>query len=102
MFDLKALAGQIGPGLVRTVVPLIVAWLASFAVVQRLGIDSTQIENAVTLVVAAVYWLVVRLLEVYVAPKFGRLLGSSKSPIFGTPSADGKAIVVTTVADSTP
>ena len=98
MFNLKALAGQIGPGLVRTVVPLIVAWLASFGVVQRLGIDSTQIENAVTLLVAAVYWLAVRVLEVYVAPKFGRLLGSSRTPAYGTTSADGQAVDVTSLA----
>ena len=95
MFNLKALAGQIGAGLVRTVVPLVVAFVLNLTVVQKLGIDEATVENAVTLVIAAIYWLAVRVIEVYVAPRAGWLLGSKSTPVYGTPSDDGKAIVIT-------
>lgn len=101
MFDLKALAGQVLAGLVRTAVPLVVAFLANLGLVKTLGLTDDQLTNAVSLVLGALYWLIVRLLEVYVAPRFGWLLGIARTPVYGTPSADGQAVVVTTLPAKT-
>lgn len=97
MFNLRDIAGQVWSGLVRTVVPLAVAWLANLALVQTLGLTESQLTYAVSLVVGAAYWLIVRLLEVYVAPKFGRLLGAAKAPVYGRVSQDGQAVDVTSL-----
>lgn len=97
MLQLRDISGQIGSGLVRTVVPILVAWLSNLALVQGLGLTEGQLTTAVAAVIGALYWLVVRALEVYVSPKFGRLLGASKAPVYGRVSEDGQAIDVTSL-----
>lgn len=69
--------------IVRTVVPLIgggiITWLVS------LGIDlDSELRGALDTVLyaafTALYYIGVRLLETYVAPRFGWLLGLAKAP----------------------
>lgn len=72
---------QISAALPRVVVPLIVAWLTNLALVKQLGMTDDQLTNAVSLAVAALYWLLVRVFEVYVSPKFSRLLGTRSSAV---------------------
>jgi len=77
--------GQFLPGLTRTVVPLVVGYLLNLAAVKALGLTESQLTTALTLVVAGAYWLAVRVFEVYVSPKFSRLLGSKASPVYAGP-----------------
>lgn len=69
--------------LVRTYVPwlasLIVGWLVSLGVPLDPEVP-TQITALLFLGASAVYYLAVRLLEMYVSPKFGWLLGLAKQP----------------------
>lgn len=77
--------GDIGSSIVRTVVPLVVgvvvAWLA------RHNVDGSAYADFLSAVVAAVvttvYYAVVRVLETYVKPRFGWLLGLAKPPTYG-------------------
>lgn len=61
--------------IVRTLVPLIVGALTTWAAT-HLGVDlpTGALEEVVTVLVAAVYYTVVRLLEEHVSPVFGRVL----------------------------
>lgn len=61
--------------IVRTLVPLIVGALTTWAATY-LGVDlpTGALEEVVTVLVAAVYYTVVRLLEEHVSPVFGRVL----------------------------
>ena len=84
---------QIGPSLIRTIVPLVVA-----AVVSQLakrGIDAGPwqefIAQAVGALVAAAYYGAVRLLEIHVKPRLGILLGSAKAPTYDAPAAPSAA-----------
>jgi len=70
------------PSIVRTVVPLVVAWLLSWLPAE-LELTEGQLGTVVTLALAGGYYIVVRLLEVYVWPRFGVLLGSSQAPVYG-------------------
>lgn len=82
---MKALADS----LVRTFVPIIVGAVISFFVTSGIELDP-EFEGALFLVVTAVlqgvYYLAVRLFELYVSPKFGWLLGLAKKPVY-TPVA---------------
>lgn len=76
-------AKAIGASLVRTIVPGIVGWAVTQLVLLGLTVDA-QFESALTsgLTVgfATLWYLIVRVLEVYVAPRFGWLLGLAKAP----------------------
>lgn len=76
------------PSIVRTWVPLIVAYLLSLSFVSKLGITSDQLTYAVTLAFAGLYYLAVRVFEVYVHPRFGALLGWTVQPSY--PRRDGR------------
>ena len=69
--------------LVRTFVPWIVGaiigWLVSTGVVLDPAVEGS-LTVAVTGVATGLYYLVARLLEVYVSPRFGWLLGLAKAP----------------------
>lgn len=71
-----------GPSLVRTVVPLIVGWLLSLPLAKWFGVTSDQLVPLVTVVVASVYYAVVRWLEQHVSSRFGWLLGLAKQPVY--------------------
>jgi len=71
--------------LVRTYVPwlvgVVIGWLVSLGV----PLDS-DVETSLTVVfmtvAAFLYYLVARIFETYVSPKFGKLLGRSKQPSY--------------------
>ena len=71
---------------VRTVVPLIVAWLISTGAVKWTGLSQDDVTTAVTLAVTAVYYAVVRAAEEYVNPRFGWLLGVARKPAYTPPA----------------
>jgi hypothetical protein len=58
---------------VRTVVPLVVGWLLSLAVVPRLGFTEAEVTQAVAAVLAGLWYIGWRVVELYVAPRFGAL-----------------------------
>ncbi len=70
------------PSIIRTLVPWIVAWLVSWLPAE-IGLTDAQLSTAVTLAIGAVYYVAVRLLEVYVWPRLGVLLGSRAAPVYG-------------------
>ena len=71
--------------LIRTFVPIIVGAVVAFFVARGIALDP-EFELALTTTLTATfiggYYLVTRLLEVYVAPKFGWLLGLAKAPVY--------------------
>lgn len=73
--------------IVRTFTPIIVGAVVGWLVTAGIPLDP-QFEGALTLVVAGaftlVYYVAVRLLETYVAPRFGWLLGVARQPIYAT------------------
>lgn len=79
-----AVAG-IGASIVRTIVPVIVGVVLGAAAKRGFDLDSGAITEAATVVITTVYYAVVRLLEVRIAPAWGWLLGVAKVPTY--PSA---------------
>lgn len=74
--------------IVRTLTPIIVGAVIGWAVTAGINLDP-QFEGALTLVITGafqgVYYVAVRLLEQYVAPKFGWLLGVPRQPVYVAP-----------------
>ena len=76
------------PSVLRTVVPVVVGYLLTLGVISS-SVDEPTLTTAVTGVVTVAYYVVVRLVETYVSPKFGWLLGYAKTPEYGqTDSGD--------------
>ena len=71
--------------LVRTFVPIVVGAVISFFVARGIALDP-EFELALTTTLTAglafAWYALARLLEVYVAPKFGWLLGLAKAPVY--------------------
>jgi hypothetical protein len=70
---------------IRTVVPLlvgsIIAWMVSIGV--ELPENASQsLSGALTVLFTTAYYLMARVLEVKVSPKFGALLGSANKPAY--------------------
>lgn len=80
---------QIGPSIIRTVVPLLVQLVV--AQLAKRGVDPGPYQELIAQVigaaVAAGYYGAVRLLETYVKPRLGWLLGSAKAPTYDAPAA---------------
>jgi uncharacterized membrane protein (DUF441 family) len=75
---------------VRTIVPIIVGAAVAWLVKQGIPVDeefSAAITAVLFAVFSSVYYVVVRLLETYVTPKLGVLLGLAKSPEAYTPDS---------------
>lgn len=85
--------------IIRTVVPLVVGWLISLPITKALGLSSDQLTTLVTAGVTAVYYLLVRVLEQYVSPRFGWLLGLAKTPSYAPVTPEG-VHVITSVSGS--
>mgnify|MGYP000843957471 CR=1 FL=1 len=68
--------------LIRTVVPFVVGWLISLPVVAWLGLTQEQVTAAVTVVIGAIYYLLVRIIERRF-PSWGWLLGMATAPTYG-------------------
>lgn len=73
--------------LVRTFTPIIVGAVLGWFATAGITLDP-EFEGAVTLLVSGalsgVYYVAVRLLEIYVTPKFGWLLGLARTPKYST------------------
>ncbi len=70
--------------IVRTIVPIIVGAVVAFFVGRGVTLDpefETLLGSALTLAFSGLYYIAVRLLETYVTPKLGWLLGLAKSPV---------------------
>lgn len=72
--------------ILRTLVPWIVATVGPLAT-QYLNWTPENLSAVATLVIGAVYYVAVRLLE-QVSPKFGWLLGAPVQPQYSTPAPD--------------
>lgn len=69
--------------IIRQVVPLVVGWVLGTLASIGLNIDGPGqlwLTTAVTALVTGIYYIVIRLLETYVWPKLGWLIGLAKSP----------------------
>jgi hypothetical protein len=80
--------------IIRTVTPLIVGSALGWAASDNLPLDP-QFEGLLTAALTgaftAIYYIAVRLLETYVTPKLGWLLGLAKSPAAYTVESPAKA-----------
>lgn len=91
--------------LVRTLVPLIVANIVGALTGFGLDLDPEfqgSLTAVLTAIFAGVYYIAVRLLETYVTPKFGWLLGLARTPVYvktEEPIAKTDVIVVQQPAD---
>ena len=69
--------------ILRTLVPIIVGAVLGWFASAGIEVDP-EFESALTVTLTAagtaLYYIAFRVLEVYVSPKFGLLLGSKKSP----------------------
>ena len=78
------IAQNMWASLVRTVTPIVVGFVVNLLVGFGWDIDQSEVEalvsGAITAVAAVLWYVVARVLELYVNPRFGWLLGSSKSP----------------------
>jgi len=69
--------------LVRTLTPMVVGWIVTMLTGIGLAVDEEfrgSIEGLVTVAFGVVWYVAIRLLETYVTPKFGWLLGIAKAP----------------------
>lgn len=69
--------------IVRTVVPIVVGAVVTWAVTAGIELDDqlqTTLTVALTGLFTGVYYVIVRLFETYVSPKFGWLLGLARAP----------------------
>ncbi|QJU54318.1 hypothetical protein SCB71_14325 [Herbiconiux sp. KACC 21604] len=70
--------------IVRTLVPIIVGAVVAFLVGRGITLDpefEPLLGSALTLAFSGLYYVAVRILETYVTPKLGWLLGLAKSPV---------------------
>lgn len=74
--EIPATLTQIVVSAIRTLVPLIAGTLVAA------GVDVGLADSVTTLIVSAVVYVAVRLMEEYVNPKLGWLLGIAKSPTY--------------------
>jgi hypothetical protein len=74
------------PSVLRTFVPILVGYFAAWPVAQFLNLTDDQVTSLVTTVVAGLYWITVRVLETYVLPQAGWLLGWAAPPVYVDPS----------------
>lgn len=69
--------------LIRTYVPIVVGALASYLLTVGINLDADAqlgLVTALTVILQGVYYLVARLLEKKVSPRFGLLLGVASKP----------------------
>lgn len=71
--------------LIRTYVPLLVG-LFGPALTNALGLTDAEVTATLVVVITAVYYAVVRVVETYVTPKIGVLLGYVKQPVYVPPA----------------
>ena len=80
--------------IVRTFTPIVVGSVVGWFVTAGIPLDDKfggLLELVVSGLLTAVYYVAVRLLETYVTPKFGWLLGLAKTPAVYTPESPATA-----------
>jgi hypothetical protein len=77
----SVLGSTLLPSVLRTVVPIIYALLVRKGVVEWLGFDDALVNNALTLLVTALFYVVLRVAERY-WDKIGWLLGYAQQPVY--------------------
>jgi len=83
--DLRSFA----PSVIRTVVPLVVGYFAATPIVTVFGLSDESVTSLVTVVMTALYYLLVRLAEQYILPPAGWLIGYASAPVYVAPSQAG-------------
>lgn len=83
--DLRTFA----PSVVRSLVPLVVSYFGAWPVAQLLRLDDDRVTSLVTVLLYGAYYVVVRLLETYVLPQAGWLLGYASAPVYVPPADSG-------------
>lgn len=83
VFSIKEKASVLVASIIRTIVPIIAGQLIFWG--SKLGIlADTELTEAleafIAVVLTAAYYVCVRLLETFVTPKFGILLGMTRAP----------------------
>ncbi|MDL5351112.1 hypothetical protein [Microbacterium sp. zg-YB36] len=76
---------DIWDSLVRTLIPIAVGAVLGGFTAAGIPVDPAfepSLIAGLTAASSAVYYAIVRLLEVYVSPKFGWLLGLAKAPVY--------------------
>lgn len=73
---------EIGPSIIRTIVPWIVGTLLTIAAGRGLSLPESVATEVVTVVVSGVYYGLVRLAEVRLSPLWGWLLGLPTAPTY--------------------
>ena len=71
---------EIGPSIIRTLVPWIVGLLLTGLAGRGLDLPESVATEVVTVIVSAVYYGVVRVAEVRLSPLWGWALGLPKAP----------------------
>ena len=69
---------------VRTFVPVVVGWVTGAFAAANIPVDpqlEVTLAGALTALFTTVYYIILRLLETYVTPKFGWLLLLPKAPV---------------------
>jgi len=77
------------PSVLRTFVPLVVGYFATWPILTTIGLDDDHVTTLATAIVTAVYYLLVRLVEQYVEPNAGWLLGWAGRPVYPVPADAG-------------
>lgn len=90
---MKTAAAALWASIVRTIVPLVVGAVLGWLTARGVPVDP-QFEDLFTAFLtagfSAAYYVAVRLLETYVAPKLGWLIGLAKSPDHYTADSPAK------------
>ena len=76
---------DIWDSLVRTFIPIIVGTVIGWFAAAGITVDPAfepSLVAGLTAAAGAVYYAIVRVLETYVSPKFGWLLGLAKAPTY--------------------
>ena len=98
-------AGALWASIVRTVVPIIVGAALGWLTARGITVDPEFEELFTAFLVAgfsAAWFIVSRLLELYVAPRLGWLLGLAKQPVYVAPTTNAATNQNATVHDPTP
>ena len=94
---MREAANAVWLSIVRTIVPLVVGGALSLWAGWGIQVDP-EFEGALSTLLfggfTAAYYVAVRLLETYVAPKLGWLLGAAKAPAVYTPESPKNLEVV--------
>jgi hypothetical protein len=86
-------ASALWASIVRTLTPIIVGAFVTFFVSRGIDLDpefQTSLELLLSVAFAGIYYIAVRVLETYVAPKLGWLLGLAKTPTAYTEESPAK------------